>query len=272
MNPQSPNPATHPAAHCSGTRSPIRPLDRERRPAALAIPLGLPLAGAVAALWAGQALAQTVPAFPPPPLNVVQLQASAQREVVQDWLTVVLAARHQAPDAATVQNQLKVALEQALQKARAAAKPGEVEVSTGAFHVTPRYGRDGVVQGWQGTAELLLQGRDVARLSALAGTLPGMAVGQMRFSVSRDAARSLEAEVRDEAIANFRQAAQAVTQSFGMRSYQLREVSIQSGAEAPMFRAAPMAMVEASASSAPVPVEPGRSLVQVTVSGSVTLQ
>jgi hypothetical protein len=33
-----------------------------------------------------------------------------------------------------------------------------------------------------------------------------------------------------------------------------------------------MAMMEASASSAPVPVEPGRSLVQVTVSGSVTLQ
>jgi predicted secreted protein len=77
---------------------------------------------ASAALWATHAAAQTLPE----PRNVVQLQASAQREVVQDWLTVVLAARHQASDAATVQNQLKATLEQALQKARAAARPGEV--------------------------------------------------------------------------------------------------------------------------------------------------
>jgi hypothetical protein len=37
----------------------------------------------------------------PEPRQVVQLSASAQREAVQDWLTVVLAARHQANDAAT---------------------------------------------------------------------------------------------------------------------------------------------------------------------------
>ena len=57
----------------------------------------------------------------PEPRNVVQLSASAQQEAVQDWLTVTLQARHQAPDAGTVQNQLKVALDAALAVAKSAA-------------------------------------------------------------------------------------------------------------------------------------------------------
>lgn len=210
----------------------------------------------------------------PEPRQVVQLSASAQREAVQDWLTVVLAARHQANDAATVQNQLKVSLENALAQARASAQAGAVEVSSGGFTVQPRYGRDGQIAGWQGSAELLLQGRDVAKVSALAGRIPGMTIAQMSFSLSREASRKLEDDVRLEAINQFKTNAASVAKGFGFSGYELREVSVSSGdmpVMQPRLRVAAMADM-AAASAAPVPVEPGKSTVQVTVSGSVQLK
>jgi predicted secreted protein len=211
----------------------------------------------------------------PEPRNVVQLSASAQEEVVQDWLTVVLVARHQASDAATVQNQLKLALDRGVSHARArSAAQGGLEVSTGAFSVQPRYNREGQIVGWQGTAELRLQGRDVARVSTTAGDTPGMTVSQMYFSLSREARQNIEADIRGQAIASFKQSAQQVAQDFGFGAYTLREVSISEGANDAMARPRVMmaAEVGAAMSAAPVPAEPGKSLVQVTVSGSVQLR
>lgn len=226
------------------------------------------LAGALAAS------AQAVLPYPSPApqQNVVQLSASAQKDVQQDWLTAVLVTRQQSPDAATTQNRLKATLEGALAQARAQAKDGLVEVSTGAFTVYPRYARDGQVQGWDGTAELLLQGRDVAQVAALAGRVPGMVVSQMRFSLSRELSQKVEADVRHEAVANFRAMAQQLARDFGFSGYQLREVNISTSGEVPVMRVRAMAaMVQPALSEAPVPAEPGKGTVQVTVSGSVQL-
>lgn len=210
----------------------------------------------------------------PEPRNVVQLSASAQQEVVQDWLTVVLITRHQAPEAGAVQQQLKQVLERALAHAKPRAAAAGLELSTGAFSVQPRYGRDGQVAGWQGSAELLLQGRDVAKVAALAGDTPGLAVSQMYFSLSREASQRLEAEVRQQAIAHFKASAQQVARDFGFSGYVLREVSVSDGSTPPPVRPRFLMAAEAKAdlASAPVPAEPGKGTVQVTVSGSVQLQ
>lgn len=225
---------------------------------------------AIAAVAPAQAvLPGSVPA---PVQNVVQLSASAQKEAQQDWLTAVLVTRQQAADAGTAQNRLKATLEGALAQARAQARDGQVEISTGAFSVYPRYGRDGQVQGWDGTAELLVQGRDVAQVAALAGRVPGMVVSQMRFSLSRELSQKLEADVRHEAVANFRAAAQQLAHDFGFSAYQLREVNVSTAGEGPVVRARAMAaMVQPALSDAPVPAEPGKGSVQVTVTGSVQL-
>ncbi len=218
---------------------------------------------------AASAQAQMMPA----PENVVQLSTTAQQEVVQDWLTAVLVVRHQATDAGTVQNQLKSVLDRALTHARGKAGPG-LDISTGAFMVQPRHGRDGQIVGWQGSAELLLQGRDVARVAALAGDTPGMVVSQMYFSVSRDASQRVEAEVRQQAIARFKTQAQQVAQDFGFKGYSVREVSIGEAGLPPTARPRLMVAAEmgAAMSATPLPAEPGKSLVQVTVSGSVQMK
>ncbi len=206
------------------------------------------------------------------PHNVVHIEASAEREVPQDWLTAVLAARAQAGDATTVQNQLKTTLEVALQQVRAQVRSGELEVRTGGFSVYPRHGRDGQITGWQGQAELFLEGRDVAQVAALAGRLQGMTVSQMRFSLSPRAASQVEAEVRREAIARFRATALDVAQAFGLTAYDVREVSVGGAPEAPVLRRVMSAEIGAAASSAPVPVEPGKATVRITVSGTIRLR
>lgn len=217
-----------------------------------------------------RAHAQTVA----PPSNVVQLQASGSVDVPQDWLTVRLSTTREASDAATVQNQLKQATEAALAGLRAQVRPGDFEVRTGSFGVYPRYASAGKMAGWHGSAEVIIEGRDIERISAAAGKVSGMTVGQMGFSLSREARRKLESQVQAMAIDRFKARAAEIAQGFGFTGYQLREVSVSAADEPgrPIY-ARPMAMeAKAAMSDAPIPVEAGTSTVSVTVSGSVQLR
>ena len=243
------------------TRQPLR-RPAGRHGLGLALALGVATAGSPS--WAGDV----------EPRNVVQLSASAQQEAAQDWVTVTVVNRQQAPDAHSVQSQLKSALDQALQLARPSARTGQVEVSTGLFNVQPRYDRERRIVGWQGQAELVLQGRDVAEITGLAGRLPAMVVSGIGFSLSREGQERLESQLRQQAIERFRAAATDVAQRFGFRSYTLREVSVGQGGYAPRPQARMLMASEADGAyaSASVPVEPGKSTVQITVSGSIQLQ
>ena len=234
--------------------------------------------GSLSALLAGFTLLSASAALQAqtsaPVYNVVQLSASAQQETVQDWLTVVLTHQAQAADAASVQRQLKEAADNALRHIRPRVQEGELEVSSGGFTVHPRHDREGQIIGWQGSAELLLQGRDVARIAATAGDTPGMAVAQMSFSLSHQARQALEEGIRSQAIARFKATAQQVAKDFGFSGYTLREVAVSEGGQEYAIRPRLMVAADARAAmaSAPVPAEPGKTLLQVTVSGSVQLQ
>lgn len=247
--------------------TPYMPFESRLAPRRLAVAACLAL-GALA--MAPSANAQTAT----PPSNVVQLQASGSVDVPQDWLTVRLNTTREAPDAATVQNQLKQATEAALASLRTQVRPGEFEVRTGSFGVYPRYASAGKIAGWHGSAEVIIEGRDIERISTAAGKVPGLTVGQMGFSLSREARRKMESQVQAMAIDRFKARAAEIAQGFGFTGYQLREVSVSAADEPvrPMY-ARPMAMeAKAAMSDAPIPVEAGTSTVSVTVSGSVQLR
>ena len=76
-------------------------------------------------------MAQTAPWTPPQ--NVLQLSATGTVEVQQDLLSMTLSTTRDAADAATVQTQLKTALDAALTEARKNAQPGQLDVRTGNF-------------------------------------------------------------------------------------------------------------------------------------------
>ncbi|WP_219218133.1 SIMPL domain-containing protein [Variovorax boronicumulans] len=207
-----------------------------------------------------------------PPQNVLQLSASGTVEVQQDLLSMTLSTSRDAADAATVQNQLKAALDAALTEARKSAQPGQLDVRTGNFSLSPRYTREGKINGWQGSTELVLEGRDFPRITQTAGKISTLTVGSVGFGLSREQRAKVETEAQSIAIENFKQKATELAQGFGFSGYTLREVSVNANEGGPI-RPRMMAMqAKAMSSDAPVPIEAGKTSVVVSVSGAVQLK
>ncbi len=228
----------------------------------------------VLAVMASPAGAQVSPPMNPEPSNVVNLSASGFLEVPQDWLSITLNTTKEGGEAASVQSQLKAALDAAMAVAMPAAQAQQLEVRTGQFSLFPRYGSNGKLNGWQGTTELVIEGRDFARISATAGKIQSLTLGNVAFSLSRDAQRQLESDVQAQAIERFKAKAGEVARGFGFQGYALREIAISS-ADQEGVRPYPRAMAmqaKAAMADAPVAVEAGKSTVNVTVSGSIQLR
>ncbi|MFM2112599.1 MAG: hypothetical protein RLZZ271_1259 [Pseudomonadota bacterium] len=222
-------------------------------------------------LGAPLALAQQAVAAPQ---NVVSLAATGQVEATQDTLAIHLNTTKEGSDAQAVQLQLKQAVESALALAKPAAQSGAMEVRTGQFSLYPRYGRDGRINGWNGSAEVVLEGRDFARISATAGKIQSLTVQNVGYSLSREQRQSLESQAQEKAIESFRTKAQGISKAFGFGGYSLREVSVNAQ-DVPQYGPRPRVMMMAAkvaeADSA-VPVEAGKTVVTVVVNGSVQLK
>jgi predicted secreted protein len=228
-------------------------------------------ATAILAATALAAHAQT--AVLAPPQNVLQLSATGTIEVQQDLLVLNLSTTREGTDAAAVQSQLKAALDAALAEARKSAQPGQMDVRTGNFGLFPRHGRDGKINGWQGTAELVLEGRDFPRITQAAGRINSLTLAGVSFGLSREQRAKVEGEAQAIAIERFKAKATELARGFGFSGYTLREVAVN--ANEPGFVPRPrMLSMEAKAASsdASVPVEAGKSAVTVNVSGSVQLR
>lgn len=226
---------------------------------------------ALAALAPLPARAQAV--VNPPPQNVLTLSAQATVEVAQDLLILTLGITRDGSDASAVQTQLRQVLDAGLAEARKAVRPGQIEVRTGQFSLSPRYTSKGGISGWMGVAELVIEGRDMTAISQLAGRVQGMTVSRVSFALSREARDRVEGDAASQAITRFRARADAYAKQFGFGGWGIREISVNHG-DAPMHAPAPVyrarAMSVASGEEAQ-PIEPGKTQVVVTVNGSIQM-
>ena len=207
-----------------------------------------------------------------PTRNVAQLSASGSVEVQQDLLSISLVTSRDGLDASTVQTQLKQALDTALTQARQAASPDLMAVRTGNFSLYPRYGKDGKINGWQGSTELILEGKDFPRITGTAGKIQTLSLGGVSFALSREQRARVEGEAQAQAIERFKAKASEISGAFGFGGYTLREVSLNTNDQGPVPRPRAMAMsAKSDMFEASVPVEAGKSTVLVVVSGSVQM-
>lgn len=221
----------------------------------------------------GVALSGGAAAQTPPPQNVLQLSASGTVETQQDMLGITLSTTREGSDPSAVQAQLKAALETALGEARKSALPGQLDVRTGNFALYPRYNQGGKIASWQGSAELVLEGRDFPRITQTAGRIQTLTLGGVSFSLSREQRAKVEGDAQALAIERFKAKAAELAKGFGFSGYTLREVAVNANDQGFIPRQRMMA-TEAKAAQAEmaVPVEAGKSAVVVTVSGSVQLR
>ena len=215
----------------------------------------------------------------PPRQAVLGLSSSAGVEVTKDVLAVTFAATKEGNDAGTLQTQLKQALDAALAEAKKVARPGEVDVQTGNFSIWPRYATASgsssrtTISGWQGSAQLVVEGRDMTTIGALTGRITTMSISSVGYQLSREANRKAGADVAAQAIARFRAKAEDYAKQFGYSGYAIREVNVTSNdagfTPQPMLMRAQMASV---VKSEPLPVEPGKATVTATVNGTVQMK
>lgn len=255
----------------SSAQEPLSPSGRRRADVILAIALLMAL-GAASAARAQVSATESRAAAASAPSGLVSLSASAVVELPRDLMTVVLSTSRDGSDPSAVQAGVRQALDAALAEARRVAKPGQVDVQTGAFSLQPRYQQGSRIAGWIGSAELVVEGRDMAAISQLVGRIGTMTVSRVAYGLSREARERVESEATAQAVARFRARAADTAKLFGYTGYQVRDVSV-SAADAmpppmPMLRAAPMAA--ASVESA-LPVEAGRGSVTITVNGTVQM-
>jgi predicted secreted protein len=223
---------------------------------------------------AAQAQAAPAPAID----GVLGLSAQASVEVPRDLLAITFSTSRQGSDANAVQAQLKLALDAALAEARKAARPGQVDVQTGNFSLYPRYSGGGgnsapTLNGWQGSAEIVVEGRDMAAIGQLAGRITTMTVARVAHRLSREASQRVESGVAAEANARYRSKAADYARHFGYGGYSIREVTVSSNepqeGPAPMMR---MQAAGAMPAGDPLSVEAGKAVVTATVNGTVQMK
>ncbi len=207
-----------------------------------------------------------------PVQGVVSLSTSASVEVTKDVLSVTFVSTREGSDAASVQAQLKQALAAAVAEAKKVAQPGQLEVQTGNFSLAPRYTTKGAISGWQGSAELIVEGRDMQAIGQLSGRVTTLAINRVGYKLSREASEQAEAEISAQAIARYRAKAADYARQFGYADYTILQVNVNTSTP-PVGR--PVVMMQARAmASAPeeaLPVEPGQGTVSVNVSGTVQM-
>ncbi len=206
------------------------------------------------------------------PQNLVTLAASATSEVQQDLLQINMSITKEGQDAAAVQAQLKAAVDAALAVAKPQVQDGQMEVRTGQFSLYPRHDRAGKISGWQGTAEVVLEGKDFARISQVAGRINTLVIANVGFGLSRAARQKAESAIQTEAIAAFKTKAEGIAKAFGFSGYTLREVNVNAADQGFTPQRGQMMQAKSSMSDSAVPVEAGKTQVTVQVGGSVQLR
>ena len=145
-------------------------------------------------------------------------------------------------------------------------------MQTGNFSMFPRYSKGSTISGWQGSAELVIEGRDMLAISQLVGRIKSMTVARVGYGLSREQREKSEADVAAQAIARYRVKAADYARQFGYAADAIREANVsanepQPGNPQPMYREKAMS----ASSDEALPVEAGKALVAVNVSGSVQL-
>ena len=186
-----------------------------------------------------------------------------------DVVHLTLAAEQEGPEPTAISNALSSRTQAVLAQAK---RTSGVEAQSGGFTIHPNTDRNGRISTWRGRSEVILKSKDFAAVSKLAGELASqMQVQNIAFSLSRETRLAAEQKLADQAVAAFRDKAQATTKLFGYSGYTIREVSLnESGGVMPMPRMYAAKAMSDSA-GAPIPVEGGKSQVTVSVNGSVQM-
>lgn len=206
-----------------------------------------------------------------PTLPVLNLDAQAYTEVDQDTVIITLQASRQSSEQDLVTNELSETVAAVLQELK---KQEKVKVSSGNYFVRPQYNKEGVVTGWQGQSQLLLESTDMSAASELAAKYQEqMPVANINFIVSKHARAQAEQQLMLDAVEAFNLRAQTMVSALGYSRFEIKD--LQLGGSGAVYRGSAYsgdAMLMRSAVAAEsIPIERGTEDITLSLSGAIYL-
>lgn len=202
--------------------------------------------------------------------NQVSLRAEVQQAVNNDTLNVVLYAEEQHSDPARLAETISQRINQAIEQAR---ETDGVVVASGNRRSHPVYDdQHKAIIAWRERAELRLESKDIAALSALTGELLNeLSLSSMQFSLSAEARQTTENALISEAIDAFRQRANLVSKHLGGSGYTIVRLDLQTQSAGPGYPRGAMLM-RAEADSVTPSLEAGEASVSVQADGVIEVE
>jgi len=212
-------------------------------------------------------LVPAVQAEPPPPMDRLQLSATASRQVVPDRIQVRLYAQAEGRELPALADEVNRRIRKAVERAR--REPGLVVESRG-YSTSPIY-HDRRRTGWRVRQTILLRGSDPAAIGKLLGRLQEeLALEGLAWEISPRLREQVLAGLRREAVDRFRVKARALAKAFGYRGYRLVQASVNDGGRQP--GPVPLrAMAMQAERVQPPTLAPGEQRLSVTIAGTVLM-
>lgn len=207
-----------------------------------------------------------LPAFAAP--TTIELSAEANRPAANDLVRATVSAEASGTTPGELSRQVNSLIADALKIAR--AYPG-VKTQSGGTSTYPSYSKGGKIESWRMRSNLSLESGDTAALSELLGKLQNsLAVSSLVLQPSPETRKKAENEAILDAIAAFKARAKVIAAALE-KPYHIKQLTVNSSGRViqPMFRSTAKAM---TAEAAPMPMEAGESLVNVTISGQIELE
>ena len=205
------------------------------------------------------------------PRNRIDFQNEVSQVMPNDLMRATLSIELSDRNPGQLARALTQAMNEGLAKGRAFST---VKLASGNQQSWPVYSDKQKLESWRGRAELTLESKDFKAAGELLSQLQDkLQLQGLNFVVSEETRLAAEKKLTTDAIAAFREKADAVRQAWGAKSYSLVQMNLGSSGGGGGYPRPPMAMMMKTADAAPAAeIAGGDSRVSVNVSGSIELK
>jgi predicted secreted protein len=196
----------------------------------------------------------------------VQLDARASMEVDNDSMRATLFTEIEESGASRAADRVNRASREAIEALKGFSG---LRIRSAGYRTFPVSEKGRIVR-WRARAEVVVEGEDFARVSEAAGRVQDrMQLAGVEFFVSATRRAQVEANLTQDAIAEFLDKAARVAQGFQGSGFHVAEASVSSDGAFPPPQ--PMMMMRAMTADAAPAFEGGSTRLGVTVSGAVLI-
>ena len=205
-----------------------------------------------------------------PTLN---LEASASQRVSEDTAWATFSVEKESRDQAQAQQTGRAALGELTALAK---KYPQLQVSTDSLFTSPSYDKNGKISSWRTNFTMRIESTDTAQVGqAMSELMDKARLSGSGFALSTVARKKAQDQLIASAVKEFEAKAKVAASAMGFARFEYGNVSLQQNdSYMPMPRGGLMmakAAMASSDSAPPVSLEPGKTEVSISLSGSVRL-